>query len=88
MKRIEATKTFDKHYTKLFQKIQVQFRQRVAKFLQDPAIDQLHDRPLHGSYAGYLSINFTGDIRALYLERSETIITFAFISPYSQLYRK
>jgi len=46
----------------------------------------LRVHPLKGKYAGYWSMNISGDLRAIYLIRKENIIIFALIGSHSNLY--
>lgn len=66
--------------------MKVQFIDRAELFLKDPRSKQLNNHALGGNYAGYHSINVTGDVRALYLKRGDQYILFAFIGTHSQLY--
>ncbi len=77
---------FQKQYKKLPQKIQQQFDERLLLLRIDPNAPMLRIHPLKGKYTGYWSMNISGDIRALYILRGETIIIFALIGSHSQLY--
>jgi addiction module RelE/StbE family toxin len=77
---------FKKQYKKLPQRFQEQFDERVRLFTIDPTHPKLRAHPLKGELAGYWSMNVNGDIRALYIMQGETIIIFALIGSYSQLY--
>lgn len=84
--RYATTKSFDKQFARLGVKLQKRFIERVRLFLQHPASRQVNKHALHGKYAGYYSINVTGDVRALYIQRDDEMILFAFIGTHSQLY--
>jgi len=84
--RIDRTKNFKKQFKKLDQRIQDKFIERVKLFIADPTDPILKNHPLKGNYAGYWSMNISGDIRALYLKQGETIIIFALIGTHSSLY--
>lgn len=84
--KIEYSKKFLKQYYKLSPKIQKQFQKRIVLWLQDPYNLQLHMHALSGEYAGFYSINITGDIRALYQKIDDTDVTYGFIGNHSQLY--
>lgn len=86
--RYATTKHFNKQFAKLGTKLKNQFIERVELFLQDPSSKHLHNHALQGKYAGYYSINVTGDVRAVYILRDGTMILFAFIGTHSQLYGK
>lgn len=77
---------FKKQYKKLPRKFQNQFDERLKLFMSDPTAPQLRVHPLKGEYAGYWSMNISGDIRALYLQKETEIIIFALIGTHSELY--
>lgn len=83
---IKTTKTFDKQYTKLNIKIKTSFKSRVELFKTSPFDDRLRNHALKGKYLGYRSIDISGDVRALYTIRGDTVIIFGFIGTHSQLY--
>ena len=77
---------FKKQYKKLPKNFQTQFDERLLLFLVDRTDPRLRVHPLKGNYAGYWSININGDIRALYLEKGDSIVIFALIGTHSELY--
>jgi len=79
-------KQFKKQYKKLPIKTRQQFQRRVELYLKNPTAPQLRLHPLKGKYAGYWSMNVSGDLRALYAVRGDEIIIFALIGTHSQLY--
>lgn len=83
---IQTTRSFDKQYAKLNVKVKNQFRGRLKLFNTDPFDVQLRNHPLKGKYLGYRSIDVSGDIRALYTVKGDTITIFGFIGTHSQLY--
>ena len=83
---IQYLATFKKQFKKLPQKFQDQFDERLRLFLEDPTHPRLRVHPLKGKYAGYWSMNISGDLRALYLQRDDELIIFALIGTHSQLY--
>lgn len=83
---IKTTKTFDKQYVKLNFKIKTSFKTRVELFKSNPFDISLRNHALKGRYLGYRSIYITGDVRALYATKGDTIIIFGFIGTHSQLY--
>lgn len=83
---IKTTRGFDKQYAKLNPKIKNQFKARLGLFVTDPFDVQLRNHPLKGKYLGYRSIDVSGDVRALYTVKGDTIIIFGFIGTHSQLY--
>lgn len=66
--------------------MQLQFDERVKKFVVDPTLPMLKVHPLKGEYQGYWSMSVSGDIRALYTMDGDTIVIFALIGTHSQLY--
>lgn len=83
---IQTTKSFDKQYTRLGEKIKERFKQRIVIFRENPFDPKLRNHALKGRYLGYRSIDITGDIRALYTVTGNTIIIFGFIGTHGQLY--
>ena len=83
---VQYTPKFKKQYKLLPQKFKLQFDERLELFLTNPTHPRLRNHPLQGLFAGYWSINISGDLRALYLKRGEEIIIFALIGTHSQLY--
>jgi addiction module RelE/StbE family toxin len=84
--QIKFSKKFEKQLVKQPQKIRTQFNNRLELWKRDRSNAQLRDHRLSGKYTGYRSINVNGDIRALYYEKGDVIIIFAFIGSHSQLY--
>ncbi len=77
---------FKKQYKKLPKKFQQQFDESVHLFALDPINPKLRIHPLKGKFAGYWSMNVSGDLRALYIKRGEDLIIFGLIGTHSQLY--
>jgi len=84
--RIILSGTFAKRFEKLPKKIQGQFRKRRDLFIENPFHPLLDNHPLHGEYAGYRSINITGDYRAIYEPIKSDIAFFIKIDTHSELY--
>ena len=84
--KIEYSKRFLKQYYKQPIKTQQQFEKRLILWRNHPYSPQLHLHMLTGEYAGYYSINITGDIRALYEKVGDTYVIFGFIGSHAQLY--
>jgi len=80
--------TFRQQYKKVPPKVREQFTERLELWLIDPTHPSLRVHTLKGTYAGYWSMNVTGDIRALYREEGNIVVIFAFIGTHSQLYGK
>lgn len=83
---IKRTKTFKKQYRKLPKKLQAQFDARLRLFVLNPADRKLRNHPLRAQYAGYWSIDISGDLRALYRKDGDEIVIFGLIGTHSQLY--
>ena len=83
---IETTKAFDKQYAKLNLKVKVSFKRRITLFKANPFDIPLRNHALKGKYLGFRSIDISGDVRALYTTKGDTIIIFGFIGTHSQLY--
>lgn len=82
---IKTTKAFDKQYVKLNLKEKIAFKQRIEVFKTNPFESKLRNHALKGKYLGYRSIDITGDVRALYSVKGDTVIIFGFIGTHSQL---
>jgi addiction module RelE/StbE family toxin len=83
---IQTTKAFDRQYAKLNLKIKTAFKLRLEVFKGNPFDSRLRNHALKGKYLGYRSIDVTGDVRALYTVRGDTVIIFGFIGSHAQLY--
>lgn len=83
---IQYLPLFKKQYKKLLPKYQEQFAERLKLLVVDQTDPQLRIHPLKGKYAGYWSMNVSGDLRAIYLNRGDSIIIFALIGTHSELY--
>ncbi len=82
---ILTIKSFDKDYKKCSLKVREAFKKRRNLFLENPYHRLLNNHKLTAKYAGYRSLNITGDIRAIYYQ-SEDACTFIRISTHSELY--
>jgi len=83
---IQTTKGFDKQYAKLGVRNKLRFKERLAILRENPFDPELRNHALKGRFLGYRSIDITGDIRALYTVKGNTIIIFGFVGTHSQLY--
>lgn len=83
---IQYAVSFKRQYKKLPEKFQRRFNERLLIFLENSSHPLLRVHPLKGKYAGYWSMNISGDLRAIYLMREEDIIIFALIDSHSNLY--
>jgi addiction module RelE/StbE family toxin len=83
--KISYTKNFIKKSQKLNIKSRQQLLEKIELFTQNPLHSSLRNHRLAGKYKDYRSINVTGDIRALYLQKDNEAI-FDAIGTHSQLY--
>ena len=81
-------RNFDKRYLKLRPGEVQKFKERQAIFMRYPFHPVLNNHPLHGEYAGYRSIDITGDLRVHYEPIEENIAMFITIGTHSELYGK
>jgi addiction module RelE/StbE family toxin len=77
---------FKRQYKKLPRPQQAQFDDRLRLFVTDPTDVRLRLHPLKGRFAGYWSINISGDLRALFYREGEDVVVFALIGTHSHLY--
>ena len=84
--RIEYHPRFKKQYRKLPSSAQVRFQHRIKLLIIEPDNPMLRVHALKAEYKGYLSMNVTGDIRALFYYEGTNVVVFGFIGTHSQLY--
>jgi len=84
--KIRFDKKFKQQYKKLPPNMQEQFDGRLRLFIIDQTNLLLRLHPLSGRFAGYYSINISGDLRALFYRDNGEIIIFSLIGTHSQLY--
>ena len=84
---VKYSRRFLKQYYKLSPKIQERFQQRLNLWQIEPDSPLLGIHFLSRQFAGYYSLNVTGDIRALYHKVGAEYVLFGFIGSHSQLYR-
>jgi addiction module RelE/StbE family toxin len=77
--------TFKKKFKKLPTKVQIKFEVRLDIFIKNPFDPVLYNHAVGRAYPGCRSINITGDYRAIYQERNETIV-FITIGTHPDLY--
>ena len=67
----------------------MQFRvgERINIFRKDPQNALLNNHKLQGRQSDYLSINISGDIRALYEYMGKKKVLFVAVGGHSQLYK-
>ena len=84
------TATYTKHFQKTFKKkdkvIQKEVLEKIRIFRQEPFHVSLKNHKLHGEYAGYNSINVTGDFRAIFKYLDEDAVVFSYLGTHSELY--
>lgn len=71
-------------------KVRKSFKEKILLFGRDPNNRWLNNHPLREEWAGYRSIDITGDWRALYTEKSEgeeTVAYFVVIGTHRELYK-
>jgi addiction module RelE/StbE family toxin len=84
--RIVLHKDFQKRLKKLSPKIRYAWQSRRDLFLKDSFNPILDNHPLHGEYAGYRSIDVTGDYHALYEPITDDLAHFILIGTHPELY--
>jgi addiction module RelE/StbE family toxin len=84
--KIIFQKSFEKCYKKLPNKIKLKVQERNILFEKNPNDPILNNHALHGKYAGYRSINITGNLRALYEQLNKNTVQFVIIDNHSNLY--
>lgn len=85
MIRISYSKAFIKQAKKLSPELRQKLLKRIQIFGENPLHSTLRNHALKGKYKEYRSIDITGDIRALYLQREDEAI-FDAVGTHSQLY--
>lgn len=83
------TISYSKNFIKQAKKLSPDFRkkliERIAIFSDNPLHPALRNHQLKGKYKGYRSIDITGDVRALYIQKGNEAI-FDTVGTHSQLY--
>lgn len=74
-------------YKKLSKKLQNQVKERRNLFVQNQYDPLLNNHALQGQWAGYRSINITGDVRIIYRLLREDVALFVDIDTHSNLYK-
>ena len=83
---VSFTKKFIKQFRKLPNKGQQQFHDRLELFLNDQYHFLLRRHALKGKYAGYHSIDISGNLRAMFRYQSGNSVMFSLIGTHAQLY--
>ncbi len=84
--QIFLSRDFKKKYRKLKPGEQQKFQERRDLFLQNHFHHLLNNHPLSGQYAGYRSINITGDLRVHYEPIGNDLAMFITIGTHHELY--
>ena len=82
---VAYSKNFLKQAKKLSPELRKKLLQRVALFTKNPLDPALRNHALKGKYKEYRSIDITGNIRALYLQKDNEAV-FDVVGTHSQLY--
>lgn len=85
---LQFTKQFEKDLKKLTKKQRQTVSERIHLFEQDQFHPLLNNHQLLGAYAGYRSVNVSGDLRMIYYKRNDESIVFVFVrvGTHSELY--
>lgn len=86
---IKYAARFRKQYQKAEKEIRTAFTQALELFLEDPSHPVLRNHPLKEKFAGYRSIDITGDWRAVFkISKSgeQRVITFYMLGTHKDLY--
>ncbi len=81
----ESHKKFKKQYAKLPKAVKSKFLLRVEIFRENQSSSVLNIHQLQGNRYPLLSMNVTGDYRALFLIKKDTVIFYE-IGTHSELY--
>lgn len=82
---IQYSKDFIKQAKKLSPGLRRKIQERIELFRDNPIHPTLRNHALKGKYKAYRSIDITGDVRALYVQREDEAI-FDAVGTHSQLY--
>ncbi|HUC89268.1 MAG TPA: type II toxin-antitoxin system mRNA interferase toxin, RelE/StbE family [Patescibacteria group bacterium] len=82
---ISYSKNFVKQAKKLNLELRKKLLERIETFSENPLHPSLRNHQLRGKYKEYRSIDITGDMRALYLQKEHEAI-FDAVGTHSQLY--
>jgi addiction module RelE/StbE family toxin len=82
---IAYSKAFIKQAKKLDPELRQKLQGKIVLFSENPLHPTLRNHALKGKYKDYRSIDITGDVRALYLEKEHEAV-FDVVGTHSQLY--
>lgn len=86
---IKTSAVFDKAYKRRIGhniKLIQQVKERLILFQTDPKSLLLKNHKLKGTFLGYRAFSITGDIRIVYEQESEDIVTLVDIGSHNQVY--
>ncbi|MEK7101710.1 MAG: type II toxin-antitoxin system mRNA interferase toxin, RelE/StbE family [Patescibacteria group bacterium] len=78
--------SFIKDFKKCEKNVRAKFVERKQVFILNPFHPLLNNHQLHGKWAGHRSINITGDYRAIFYTKGDSIV-FIRIGTHPQLYK-
>mgnify|MGYP001591476153 CR=1 FL=1 len=82
---VSFSKNFIEQAKKLDANVRLKLYKNIQVFTDNPLHPTLRNHPLKGKYKLYRSIDISGDVRALYLQK-ETLVIFDTVGTHSQLY--
>jgi addiction module RelE/StbE family toxin len=82
---VSYSKTFIKQAKKLHPDLRQKLQSKIQLFMKNPLHPSLRNHSLRGKYKNYRSIDITGNVRALYLQKEDEAI-FDAVGTHSQLY--
>jgi len=82
---ISYSKAFIREAKKLSPQQRQKLQEKMRIFVNNPLHPTLRNHALKGKYKAYRSIDVTGDLRALYLQKENEVI-FDTVGTHSQLY--
>ena len=82
---ISYSKNFIREAQKLNKQQRQKLQERIGLFSKNPLHPVLRNHALKGAYKAYRSIDVTGDVRALYLQKEDEAI-FDTVGTHSHLY--
>lgn len=82
---ISYTSGFIKQSRHLAPEIRQQLKHSIELFSENPLHPSLRNHPLKGKYKSHRSIDVTGDVRALYIQKGDEA-TFVAVGTHNQLY--
>ncbi len=83
---VSYSRTFKKMFRRLPITLQNAFETRLELFIENQTHPRLSTHALKGEWLGCMSINVTGDIRAIFEKISHNHVEFVAIGSHSELY--